>query len=123
MGDNQAILASLAVEFWKLLRSHERTLDHVPHEHLAKTQAQLRFSAGKLESLLKDAGLVLVVFRGPFAANLPATAVNGDDFDGVDGTLFVERTVEPAVIEQDGIKVLRMGKVWLTKGNGDVSRD
>jgi hypothetical protein len=44
MGNNN-ILALLAVEYWKLLRAFERTIDRLPHEHVAKTAAQMRFSA------------------------------------------------------------------------------
>jgi hypothetical protein len=63
MGNNKT-LAHLVVEYWKLLRAFERAIDRLPHEHVAKTAAQLRFSAGRLESLFKEGGLNLVTFDG-----------------------------------------------------------
>ena len=108
---NGRTLAHLAVEYWKLLRAFERTIDRLPHEHVAKTAAQLKFSARKLDSLLGEGGLNLVTFDGQkYEPNLPATALNADDF--TDGEqLTVETTVEPAVIED--MTVLLLGKVVL----------
>ena len=110
MGNGKA-LAHLAVEYWKLLRAFERTIDRLPHEHVAKAAAQLKFSARKLDFLLGEGGLNLVTFDGQkYEPNLPATALNADDF--TDGEqLTVETTVEPAVIED--MTVLLLGKVVL----------
>lgn len=121
MGNNKT-LAHLVVEYWKLLRAFERAIDRLPHEHVAKTAAQLRFSAGRLESLLKEGGLNLVTFDGQkFEPNIPATALNAEDF--TDGKLLViDRTVEPAVVEN--MTVLLLGKVVLKRikdGGCDVS--
>ena len=106
-------LAHLAIEYWKLLKAFERTIGRLPHEHVAKTAAQLRFSASKLDSLLKEGGVNLVTFDGQnFEPNIPATALNADEF--ADGEiLIIETTVEPAVVEN--MNVLRMGKVVLKK--------
>ena len=106
----------------RLLRAFERTIDRLPYEHVAKTTAQLRFSAGKLDSLLNEGGLKLVTFDGQrFEPNLPASALNAEDF--VEGEqLIVETTVEPAVVEN--MTVLLLGKVVLKKtedGGHDVS--
>ena len=97
---NDMTLARLAVEYWKLLKAFERTIGRLPHEHVAKTTAQLRFSASRLDSLLMEGGLVLVTFDGQkFEPNISATALNVDDF--ADGeTLIIESTVEPAVVEK-----------------------
>ena len=110
---NDMTLARLAVEYWKLLKAFERTIGRLPHEHVAKTTAQLRFSASRLDSLLMEGGLVLVTFDGQkFEPNISATALNVDDF--ADGeTLIIESTVEPAVVEN--MNVLLMGKVMLKK--------
>ena len=121
MGNNKT-LAHLVVEYWKPLRAFERAIDRLPHEHVAKTAAQLRFSAGRLESLFKEGGLNLVTFDGQkFEPNIPATALNAEDF--TDGELLaIERTVEPAVIEN--MTVLLLGKVILKRiedGECDVS--
>ena len=121
MGNNKT-LAHLVVEYWKLLRAFERAIDRLPHEHVPKTAAQLRFSAGRLESLLKEGGLNLVTFDGQkFEPNIPAAALNAEDFSD-DELLAVDRTVEPAVVEN--MTVLLLGKVVLKKienGGCDVS--
>lgn len=119
---NDMTLARLAVEYWKLLKAFERTIGRLPHEHVAKTRAQLRFSSSKLDFLLKELGLNLVTFDGKtFESNIPATALNAEDF--TDGEiLIIESTVEPAVVEN--MNVLLMGKVVLKKieqGASDVS--
>lgn len=119
---NSKILAHLAVEYWKLLRAFERTIHRLPQEHVAKTAAQLKFSAGRLDSLLKECGLNLVTFDGQkFEPNIPATALNIEDF--AEGKrLTIESTVEPAVVEK--MTVLLLGKVVLRKigdGGCDVS--
>ena len=111
--ENGKTLANLAVEYWKLLRALERAIDRLPQEHVAKTAAQLKYSAHKFDSLLSEGGLNLVIFDGQkYEPNLPATALNADDF--TDGEhLTVETTVEPAVIEN--MTVLLFGKVVLRK--------
>jgi hypothetical protein len=118
---NSNILAEFAVEHWKLLRAFERTIGRLPCEHAAKAAAQLRFSAGKLESLLKEGGLNLVTFEDQkFEPNMPATAINVDDFD--DGELtIIEITIEPAVIQN--MTVLHWGKVMLKKLKNDKYKD
>ena len=120
MGNNTT-LAHLAVEYWKLLRAFERTIDRLPPEHMAKTAAQLRFSTGRLAYLLKEGGLNLVTFDGQtFGPNMPATALNVEDFTKGEH-LTVESTVEPAVVES--MTVLILGKVVLKKsgvGGNDV---
>jgi hypothetical protein len=118
---NSKILAEFAVEHWKLLRAFERTIGRLPCEHAAKAAAQLRFSAGKLESLLKEGGLNLVTFDGQkFEPNMPATAINVDDFSD-DELTIIEITVEPAVIQN--MTVLHWGKVMLTKFEDEKYED
>jgi hypothetical protein len=123
MNDENLVLTDLAIEFWKALRAHERTLQYVPILQLAKVEAQIRFSTNRLDFLLRQAGLSLVSFGGPYTPNLPATAMNGDEFSGTHEPLFIERTVEPAIVHQEDMRVMRMGKVWLQKGSPNVSRD
>ena len=106
---------SLAVEFWKIINSYERSLVFLPPEHQAKTQAQIRFSAQKLNTLLEDTGVRLVSYEGQvFEPNLPVSAINADEYIDVEDNLVVKQTIEPAVI--DGSKVIVMGKVILAKG-------
>ena len=119
---NNMTMAHLAVEYWKLLKAFERAIGRLPHEHVAKTTAKMRFSAGKLDALLKEAELNLIVFDGKrFEPNIPATALNVDDFTDSDN-LTIESTIEPAVVENT--KVLLFGKVVVKKvesGGRDVS--
>jgi hypothetical protein len=123
MNDENLTLADLAIEFWKALRAHERTLQYVPILQLPKVEAQIRFSTSRLDLLLHQAGLSLVLFNGPYTPNLPALAMNSDEFYGSNEPLMIERTVEPAIVHQEGMRVMRMGKVWLEKGSPHVSRD
>lgn len=117
----QMTTAQFAVELWKLLRAFERAVQLLPTEHQARSQAQLRFSAGRLESLLNESGFVLGIFDGQsFEPNLPVSALNGDEFAGSDA-LTVQQTIEPAIV-CDG-RVVVMGKVIIGKGGKDVSRD
>jgi hypothetical protein len=120
--ENNMSLAHLAIEYWKLLKAFERTIGRLPQEYVARTTAQLRFSAGRLASLLKEGGLCLVTFEGKkFEPNIPATALNVDEFTNGE-SLTIESTVEPAVVEN--MNVLIMGKVLLKKieeGGCDVS--
>ena len=121
MGDSK-ILADLAVEYWKLLRAFERTIERIPPEHVAKTAAQLKFSAGRLATLLKERGLSLVTFdEREFEPSIPALALNAEDFKECE-RLVIESTIEPAIVED--MTLLRLGKVLLKKnedGGGDVS--
>lgn len=107
-------MAALAVEFWKLVRTMERTVERLPLEHQSKTLAQTKFASQRLETILRDQGLSLSTFDGkPFEPNLPVAAINGDEFNSED-ELVIEATIEPTVTE--GMQVLSMGKVILTKG-------
>jgi hypothetical protein len=109
----EIILAGLAVEYWKLLRSFERTIDFTPHDTRLRLSAQARYAAGRLQDLLLDAKMKIVVFDGlAFEVNLPAIAVNGEDVSGLDDVI-VERTIEPAVVSD--MNVILMGKVFLTQ--------
>ena len=118
------VLAGLAVEYWKLLRSLERTIDLAPLDSRARLLAQSRYAEGRLESLLANAKMKAVGFDGvAFEVNLPAIAINGEDFSGLDN-LVVEQTIEPAIVFD--MTVLLTGKVLVKQStnagdNGDVS--
>lgn len=115
MGLNEKGFANLAIELWKLIRSFEQALQMLPLDKQQKVKAQVRFSYNRLLSLLDDADLRMVSFDGkPFEPNLPVTAVNADDFDGVTENLVVKQTIEPAVVKET--KVLVFGKVTLARG-------
>lgn len=109
------VLVRMAIEYWKLIRALEKAIERVPEEHKSKTLAQAKFSAGRLDVFMRESSLTVVTFDGQvFSANLPATAVNGDDFDD-GGILIIENTLEPAIVDSD-MKVVSMGKVILARG-------
>lgn len=113
---NSETLAKLAIEYWKLLRAFQRTLERLPSEHIQRTAAQMRYSASRLDLLLAEGGLNLVTFEGQaFEPNLPVTALNADDFAGM-ADLVVESTVEPAIVAD--MKVVCWGKVLVMQQVG-----
>jgi hypothetical protein len=107
----EIVLARLAVEYWKLLRSFERIVESAPLDARTRLSAQVRYAANRLEGLLLDANMKVVSFDGvAFEVNLPAIAINGEDLVGLDN-LVVEQTIEPAIVSD--MTVLLMGKVLL----------
>ena len=115
----QSAAAGMAVDFWKLLRVIERALAALPEEKRKRIEAQLRFSASRLEGHLADLDISLATFEGQaFGPELPAVAVNADEFDDA-GSLVVESAVEPAVI-LDG-QVIQNARVMLREGTANVS--
>ena len=118
VADSRQIIAAIVVEYWRLLQSFERIIDLVTPDAKARFIAQARYSAGRLEQLTQEAGLRIVVFDGvAFEPNLPAVAINADDFSSIE-ELIVERTIEPAVIYDT--KVVLMGRVYLTKAGREA---
>lgn len=107
--DSEAAFASLASDYWKLLRSFERLASELPEERSTRTKAQARFSAGRLVSHLEAAGLQLVTFDGQvITPSLPVVAVNADEVGG-HKLISVESTIEPAIVS--GSRVVLMGRV------------
>lgn len=118
-GGTQSAAAAMAVDFWKLLRVTERALAALPEEKRKRIEAQLRFSASRLERHLADLDISLATFEGQaFGPELPAVAVNADEFEDAD-SLVVDSAVEPAVII-DG-KVIQNARVMLKEGTANVS--
>ena len=124
MGNDQsdaqtASVAELTVDYWKLLKVCERLVAALPDDRRKRTEAQLRFSAGRLESHLRALEIELHSFEGQhFGPELPAVAINGDEFDSVQ-ELIVDSALEPAVILRD--KVLSNARVILRESEADVS--
>ena len=110
MTDNcEFALASLAVDYWKLLRSFEKLVSELPDEQSARLRAQSRFSASRLASHLELSGLQLVTFEGQhISPSMPVTAVNAEDVSGLE-MIIVESTIEPAVVA--GSRVILSGRV------------
>jgi hypothetical protein len=101
----------LLVEYWKLLRSYERTAADLPEGKAEKVQAQIRYSAQRLSQILTDTSIRLVCFDGePFSPELPVSAINAEDLEGCEHPT-VDRTLEPTLL-QDG-SVMHIGKVLL----------
>lgn len=106
-----AIIPAVLIEYWKLLRSYERSTADLPDSKAEKVNAQIRYSANRLDQLLKEADIRLVCFDGEeYSPELPVSAINAEDLEGIDQTM-VERTVEPTLLAQG--KVIHTGKVLL----------
>ena len=74
-------LAAMAVEFWKVLRASERTLQSIPDTQRERFASQLRYASDRLDFLLREQNMSIEAFDGmEFEVNLPASAVNGDEF-------------------------------------------
>lgn len=109
MGDADGIVAALAVDYWKLLKSFERLASEMPEERSARLNAQARFSAGRLQTHLETYGLQLVTFEGQIIdPSMPIVAINADDLQDQQ-RVIVESTIEPAVVA--GTKVISVGRV------------
>src|SRR3984893_18117616 len=98
MAESEETVARLAVEYWKLLRVLDRALDSVPEERRERYASQGRYAADRLDDLLRERKMSVQSFDGmDFEINLPASAVNGDEFPNRTDVVGA-RTIEPAVI-------------------------
>lgn len=101
----------LLIDYWKLLRSYERTANELPEGKAEKVQAQIRYSTQRLDQVLEALNVRLVCFDGePFSPELPVSAINAEDLKGA-GESIVERTIEPTLLHEGS--VLHTGKVLL----------
>jgi hypothetical protein len=106
-------LIALGTEFWRLLKVQERLVLQQPVEKRGRLQAQLRFAAGRLESILGEVGIKLGIYDGSdFSPGLPVMAVNGEDFSGVEALVIAE-TLEPAYL-RDSV-VISQARVMVAK--------
>ena len=111
MPTTETTLASLAVEYWKLLRVVERALEVVPEIAKERIASQVRYARSRLDALMLEQNMSLQTFDGmPFEVNLPASAINADEFQEANNSI-VERTLEPAVLSN--MRILLTGKVFL----------
>ncbi len=114
-----AAAGQLALDFWKLLRTAERIMAGLPEDKRIRVAAQLRFSSSRFDSHLESLGLSMPTFEGhQFGADLPAIAVNADDFESGEN-LIIDSAVEPALIWNG--KVIQNARVMLREGQEDVS--
>lgn len=117
--EGRAAASQLALDYWKLLRTSERIISGLPEDKRTRFAAQLRFSSSRFDSHLEALGLSLPTFEGqPFGVELPAVAVNADDFE-TPQNLVVDSAVEPALICNG--KVIQNARVMLKESQGDVS--
>ena len=108
-------MASLAVEYWRLLRLCKRTLMEQPPEKQVKGIAQVRYAFNRLVSILEENGIRLIAYEGEaYTPNLPVSVVNSDEFKN-SGDLFIDQTLDPTLV-RDG-NVLVVGKVVVRKGD------
>ncbi len=106
---NEAAVADLAVEYWKLHRAFERAISHLDESRAHRAAAQARFAAGKLEAVLSGIGLRIVVFDSQIIGpTIPVQAINSDELGAIIDPIVVE-TIDPAVLAGD--RVVRMGRV------------
>ena len=111
--DYPVALARIAVEYWRLLRAYDRLRESNVGQDTPRLAAQSRYAAERLESIMGQVGLRLVLFDGQaFQAGLPVEALNADEFDGEEG-LIVEFTTEPTILFEG--RVISPGKVTLAR--------
>lgn len=104
-------LAELAVQYWKLTRSYQKSLEELPEKKAAKSRAQLRFSHGKTSSVFEKLNLKILSFEDvQYSAELPVSPINADDIEGAENVTIVQ-TIDPAVVVNG--KVLRVARVML----------
>jgi hypothetical protein len=111
--------ARIAIDYWRLLRAYDRLRGTMVGEDSARLAAQSRYAAERLDSVLGQVGLRMVLFDGQiFHPGLPVEALNAEDFDSEDG-LVVAFTSEPTVLA--GGRVIALGKVTLQQTQQGVS--
>ncbi|MBB3763434.1 hypothetical protein [Sphingomicrobium lutaoense] len=104
-------LAELAVQYWKLSRSYQKSLSILPEKKANKARAQVRFSDGKVSSIFERLRLEIMTFDGAlFSAELPVSPINADDVEGSQPVRIIQ-TIDPAVVLNG--KVLRVARVML----------
>lgn len=105
------ILAKLAIEYWRIIRSYERNLSGL--ENSTGAASTIRNSEKKFITILSENGLRVTNYEGQeYSPNLPLTVVNADEFEGNEG-LIISQMIEPTIIDDQGI--INMGKAILEK--------
>ncbi len=116
-------LADLAAEYWKLLKNYNHVIAAAPEHLRSGLLAQAKFGARRLIAIMELAGMRVETFDGvEYSTNLPASAVNADEFSAGERPI-VEQTLEPAIV-RSGVAI-RPGRVYLAaakKEAEDVSR-
>jgi hypothetical protein len=111
--DFHGAFARIAVDYWRLLRAYDRLRGSIASQDSPRLAAQSRFAAERLENVLGQVGLRMVLFDGQaFHPGLPVEALNVGDFDSEEG-LVVAFTTEPTVLAEG--RVIALGKVTLER--------
>ncbi len=99
-------LAKLAAEFWRLIKSYERTLTALPPDN--KAASVLRNAERKLTTILEETGMKVVIYDGQtYSPNLAVAIINTDEFAPGE-ELIIGNTLEPTIVLDD--RVLFVGK-------------
>lgn len=110
---SETMVAQLAVEYWRLLRTVERAVEVASEDAKERLMSQARYAIVRFETILGEQQISIQEFDGcDFAANLPVSPVNGDECS-VEAQYVVERTIEPTIVRDT--RVLIMGKVLLAR--------
>jgi hypothetical protein len=113
MAIEEAVVAQLAVEYWKLLRTVERAVSVASEDSRERLMSQARYAIVRFETILGEQKISIHEFEGyDFAVNLPVSPVNVDECSG-DGDFIVERTIEPTIVCDT--RVILTGKVLLAR--------
>jgi hypothetical protein len=106
-------IATLCVEYWKLVAVTEKALQKVHANDGKRLEAQLKFSQRQLDVLLQEIGLRLVDFSGEcFLPGLAVSVDNLNDFRN-DEDLIISKTLEPTVMSD--MTVIRLGRVLVSQ--------
>ncbi len=109
--DLNLALAKITAEFWRLLKSYDRTLSSLPPDN--KASSILRNSERKLTSILEETGMKIVVYDGQiYSPNLAVTIINTDEFNSEE-EVIIGNTLEPTIVLDS--RVLVVGKAVLKK--------
>jgi len=105
--------ATLAGDYWRLLRSYERLIAESSPENHNRLKSNYRNAERRLSSAINDHDIKIISYEGKdYTPNLAVTVVNGDEFDDNE-ELVINQMIEPIIMLGD--RVLSMGKVILSK--------
>ena len=105
--------ATLAGDYWRLLRSYERLIAESSPENHNRLKSNYRNAERRLSSAINDHDIKIISYEGKdYTPNLAVTVVNGDEFDDNE-ELIINQMIEPIIMLGD--RVLSMGKVILSK--------
>jgi hypothetical protein len=106
-------LATLARDYWRLLRSYERLIAESALNNHNRLKSNYRNAERRLSIVLDEYNLKIISYEGKkYTPNLAVTVVNADEFSDND-ELIINQMLEPTVMH--GEQVLNIGKAILSK--------